>query len=142
MADHDYYIKAAAEALEAADIAVVDWNADLNDPRDGWIELGRDVTAAQYGAGNEVSLLWTEERGWSIGWGREGTSRLDWIHHLGTGVLPTPDDMVGVAKAAIKECPGHLDNGSVYRSFEDQDDGFEERLAAYAPKDPTGGDHG
>ncbi|MGW9427490.1 DUF6292 family protein [Streptomyces decoyicus] len=130
---HAPYIKAVADALDAASLTVADWNADDNDPRDAYIEFERSVTAAAYDADTEVNLLWTEEKGWMVGWGEaDSHTGLDWVIDLFPGVLPTPEDMVTEARAVVAKIPAPQSGPSGrYRDSGDDDD-FETQLAHYA----------
>ncbi|MFF4949759.1 DUF6292 family protein [Streptomyces chattanoogensis] len=135
---HAPYINAVADALDAAGLTVADWNADDNDPRDAYIEFDRAITAPAYGAETEVSLLWTEEKGWMVGWGDEDSvpqNGLDWVIDLFTGVLPTPDEMVAEAREVVTKIP--RPQGGPYGRYRDSgdDDDFEPQLAQYSGKD-------
>ncbi|MFE6686577.1 DUF6292 family protein [Streptomyces sp. NPDC057743] len=132
---HEPYIKAIADALNAAGLTVADWGGDDNDPRDAYIEFDRTVTAPVYGEETEVNLLWNEERGWMAGWGDADSvpqNGLDWVVDLFVGVLPTPDEMVAEARTVITRIPSP--QGGPYGRYRDSstdDDDFETQLAQY-----------
>jgi hypothetical protein len=127
---HRPYIEAVANALQAADIATTDHSAEPDDPRNGFIELDRSATAAVYGE-QYARLIWDEESGWLLGWGGED-GRSDSIAPLLADVLPTPPDVVAAVQAALAVKPETVHGRpGQYREFEDEHDGFEERLAVY-----------
>ncbi|KIZ13706.1 DUF6292 family protein [Streptomyces natalensis] len=135
---HEPYIQAVADALDAAGLTVADWGGSDDDPRDAYIEFDRAITAPAYGIETEVSLLWTEERGWMVGWGDKDSvpqNGLDWVIDLSTGVLPTPDEMAAEARTVVAKIPGP--QGGPYGRYRDScdDDNFESQLAQYAGKD-------
>jgi hypothetical protein len=126
---HEPYIKAVVIALDAAGLTVGDWFADANDPRDGCItlaELDED--------GDERCIAWHEEKGWFYGISPEGEhGEIQSIWWICDDVLPDPADVV----TAVQRCvagdysKASLDHG-YYRDFEDEDDGFEDRLLTYS----------
>jgi hypothetical protein len=136
---HEPYMGAVVDALEAAGLEVKDWFADANDPRDGCIALAEgDEDGAEY------CIAWDEEKGWFYGTSPEGGhGEIQGIWWICDDVLPDPSDVV----AAVRKCmagdysEATLDHG-YYRDFEDEDDGFEERLRAYAEDTPEVPDAG
>ncbi|WP_329370192.1 DUF6292 family protein [Streptomyces sp. NBC_00669] len=133
---HRPYIAAVVNALTTAGIGVSDWFADPNDPRDACITLTTDATEPHY-PGQTIVLTWNEEAGWLIG-GGEPDELLNWVGELDTrDVLPTPQQVVAAARTAFTTTPPTLYGlAPVYREFEDDNDGFEARLAAYdTPED-------
>ncbi|WP_113699696.1 DUF6292 family protein [Nonomuraea lactucae] len=124
---HEPCIKAVAIALDAAGIGVGSWFADANDPRDGCIVLSEHDEDD-----DELCAAWDEEKGWFYGIGPE-SGEIQIIWWICDDVLPEPADVV----ADIQRCvagdysQATLDHG-YYRDFEDEDDGFEELLRAYA----------
>lgn len=127
---HEPYMRAVVIALDAAGLTVGDWFADANDPRDGCITLAeRDED------GDERSVCWHEEKGWFYGFGAEN-SQIDVIWWICDDVLPDPAEVVEAVRLCVAGdySKASLDHG-YYRDFEDEDDGFEELLAAYAGGD-------
>ncbi|MET9339250.1 DUF6292 family protein [Nonomuraea sp. NPDC003804] len=129
---HEPYLKAVVIALDAAGLTVGDWFADANDPRDGCITLAEPDED-----GDERNVAWDEEKGWFYGTSPEdGHGEIHGIWWICDDVLPEPSDVV----TAIQQCvagdhsQATLDHG-YYRDFEDDEDGFEERLRAYAGGD-------
>jgi hypothetical protein len=124
---HEPYMGAVVDALEAAGLDVKEWFADANDPRDGCITLlQRDED------GDERNVAWHEEKGWFYGISDE-RGEINTIWWICDDVLPDPSDVV----SAVQRCvAGDYSQASIdhgyYRDFEDEDDGFEERLRAYA----------
>ncbi|MEU4578978.1 DUF6292 family protein [Nonomuraea sp. NPDC023979] len=132
---HEPYMEAVADAFDAAGLAVEDWHADANDPRDGCISLAeRDAD------GDQRHVAWHEEQGWFYGTSAEdGHGEIRNIWWICDDVLPEPADVVAAARRCIA---GDHSQATIfhgyYRHFDDEsDDGFEERLLAYA-----GGDDG
>jgi hypothetical protein len=127
---HEPYFKAVVIALDGAGLTVADWFADANDPRDGCITLAeRDKD------GDERCISWDEEKGWFYGTSPEGgRGEIQGIWWICDDVLPDPADVV----EAVRQCvagdysKASLDHG-YYRDIDDEDDdGFEEQLLAYA----------
>lgn len=132
---HEPYMGAVVDALEAAGLEVKECFADANDPRDGCITLvGADED------GHERHVAWDEEKGWFYGISDErGEIRTIWW--ICDDVLPDPDEVV----SAVQRCAaGDYSQASLYhgyyRDFEDENDGFEERLRAYAEDAPEATD--
>ncbi|WP_335981337.1 DUF6292 family protein [Streptomyces sp. CA2R106] len=128
---HRPYIGAVVNALTTAGIGVDDWFADPDDPRDACIFLATAATETHY-PGEAIVLSWNEEDGWLIG-GGQPNEPLNWVADIYTrDVLPTPQQVVTAARAALIAAPSTLYGlAPLFREFEDDTDGFEERLAAY-----------
>jgi hypothetical protein len=102
---HEPYMRAVAEALEAAGVKVLDWYADPNDPRDGAIQVASD-------AADEVWLGWQEERGWTLlcideRSGGQQPTRL--VRDLGAGTVYSPESVVrayGQEMGVVVDPPG------------------------------------
>ncbi|MFB4294822.1 DUF6292 family protein [Nonomuraea sp. ATR24] len=125
---HEPYLKAVADAFNAAGLTVGDWFADANDPRDGCITL-----AEREADGDQRHVAWHEEQGWFYGTSAEddggGIRSIWWICD---DLLPSPAEVVAAVQLCIAgdHSQATLNHG-YYRDAED-DDGFEERLLAYA----------
>ncbi|WP_037612334.1 DUF6292 family protein [Streptomyces albus] len=127
---HEPYIQAVTKALDAAGLTVADWGGEDDETRTAWITLDPAVTSQHY-PGYDITLTWTEERGWSFGWGEPASDRIDWIGDLHTGVLPTPTTVVSVVRVALEhQRPSVTGPWSRYRYCGDEDD-FEQQLMAY-----------
>lgn len=67
---HAPYIRAVAEALEAAGIPVADWRADDRVPRDGWIPLDLVRQVRLHGRPvwdhDQAGVGWDEDHGWYL----------------------------------------------------------------------------
>ncbi len=126
---HAPYMEAVVEALEAAGVGVEDWFADANDPRDGCITL-----AERAEDGDARYVAWDEEKGWLYGLGPEG-GPINLIWWICVDILPTPSEVVEAVGACVAKdySKASIRHGN-YRWFEDDEDGFEERLAGYHPK--------
>lgn len=124
---HRPYMEAVARAMDAAGIQTGNVEAEPNDPRNGWIELSSETAQGAFGA-ETAAVFWTEEQGWGIGWGDADHALLDYHSALPVGLLATPAEVVKVTRAALATVPGP-DRGGYFRSFMDEDDGFEARLA-------------
>ncbi len=134
---HEPYMGAVADALEAAGLEVKEWFADANDPRDGCITLAEGDED-----GDERNVAWHEEKGWFYGISDE-RGEINTMRWICDDVLPDPADVV----SAVRRCvAGDYSQASIehgyYRDFEDEDDGFEERLRAYAEDTPEVPDAG
>lgn len=134
--DAEPYIAAVAEACAAAGLIVADYWSDDIDPRDGAIHLVTDADAdAEEDWEKSRTLGWDEERGWMLGEPKNHHGELTNLLWLGTGALPAPAD---VAEQARKVINGELTREE-YRALidwtrwrdQEDDDGFEEELAAY-----------
>jgi hypothetical protein len=142
---HGPYIDAVLDALEKAGLRAVDSFADRNDPRDGNIGIAPDCCGQEFSGYGEVWLGWTEESGWAVVPYTDAGSAA-FVEYAWIGVLPEPGEVAGWARQVLlggsDESPGELERQSRRpspprptpwdRSFEDEGDGFEERLAAYA----------
>lgn len=142
--DAEPYIKAVADGCHAAGLFVVDWWSDDIDPRDGGIDLVVVPDADPEDLGKSRTLGWNEEDGWLIGQPKGPHGDLTGILYLCDGPLPVPAD---VAEAARRVMAGDVGSDERYammrrpgwRSREDEDDGFEERLDVYRDA-ATGGE--
>ncbi len=144
MNDADPYIKAVAGACTAAGLHVVDWWSDDIDPRDGGIDLVIVPDADPEDYGKSRFLGWDEEHGWLIGWPKDPHGELAGILYFGGGPLPAPAE---VAEGVRRIMAGEISADERYammrrpgwRSQDDEDDGFEEQLAAYRPPSAPSG---
>ncbi|WP_203826716.1 DUF6292 family protein [Actinoplanes palleronii] len=66
VAGHWGYLRAVAEALEAAGLPVADWRADPGVPRDGWIPFDRGRPSVVTWEHDQAGLSWSEVDGWSL----------------------------------------------------------------------------
>ncbi|MDA8369713.1 MAG: DUF6292 family protein [Nocardiopsaceae bacterium] len=128
------YVHAVARRLASRGMDVADYWNDPMDPRDVTVIVRRHD-------GDRLRFVWDEESGWRYGpMDPEGWVPLDRIRYLPGGLLPPPGqvaDMVGRVLAG--SLTGAADR-PVYRSFRDYGDGFDARLAAYAPVGTDSGD--
>jgi Family of unknown function (DUF6292) len=131
------YIAAVADACAAAGLHVVDYQSDDIDPRDGVIELTLDPDADLDGDdwAKGRTLSWDEERGWLIGRPKDPHGELTGICYFGGEALPDP---LEVAELARKLITGKLSRDErreiadpVRHRSRDDDDGFDDQLAAY-----------
>lgn len=132
---HEPYMKAVVTALDAAGLKVADWFADANDPRDGCITL-----AEHDDDGDERCVAWHEEKGWFYGTSPEdGHGEIKNIWWICDDVLPDPTEVVEAVRLCIAGDHSKATmNHAYYRDFEDgDDDGFEERILAYAAAGAT-----
>ncbi len=136
--DADAYIEAVADACTAAGLHVTEWWSDDIDPRDGAVKINTDPDQAADAADaweTEYLLGWDEEKGWMAGEPKDHGGELTNILWLGLGAIPDPAD---VADEAKRVAAGELTSPEIfqmidrtwYRDQED-DDGFEDRLAVY-----------
>jgi hypothetical protein len=135
--DAEPYIAAVAEACTRAGLTVADYWSDDIDPRDGAIHLVTDADAdAEEDWEKSRTLGWDEERGWMYGEPKNHHGELHNLLWLGSGALPDPADIAEEARRVIRgelsreECRRLID-WTRWRDQEDED-GFEEKLAAYA----------
>ncbi|WP_436530436.1 DUF6292 family protein [Actinoplanes sp. HUAS TT8] len=63
MTTHGSYLRAVAEALEAAGVAVADWRAD---PGEGWIPFDRARPSVLTWDYDQAGLGWSETGGWYL----------------------------------------------------------------------------
>jgi hypothetical protein len=145
--DADPYIKAVAGACTAAGLHVVEWWTDDIDPRDGGIDLVLVPGASpEEDWGRSRTLGWNEERGWLIGRPKDPHGELTGILYLCANPLPGPADL---AEQARRVLAGETSTDERYAMMrqphwrdQDDDDGFEEELAAYrqVAASPAAGD--
>lgn len=125
------YAGLVADALDEAGIAVVAWWNDPADPRDATIRV-----ACGPAPEDPLALVWDEETGWRYGpyvAGAQGVrTQLAWAVYLGGEVLPEPAAVVTALRDALDDVAPARTTPTVYRSYRDLDDGFDNRLAAYA----------
>lgn len=121
---HEPYIRACVEAIEATGVPVSDWCANADDNRNAGIDLNDGA----------IQLAWEEQFGWLWGRATPGEAMLRAPSYLGTDILPEPADVARWAQSIVRgKLPGKSQPRSRYRNWEDFDDGFEARLAAYHP---------
>ncbi|TWG12139.1 DUF6292 family protein [Actinoplanes teichomyceticus] len=65
-AAHWCYLRAVAEAFEAAGMPVADWRADPGPPRDGWIPFDRSRASIVVWDHDQAGLGWSEIAGWYL----------------------------------------------------------------------------
>lgn len=139
--DAEAYIAAVAEACTDAGLIVADYWTDDIDPRDGGITL---VTKPEADAEEDWELSrtlgWDEERGWMYGEPKDHHGELHNLLWLGDGPLAEPAQIAEQAKSIITGTLSREDKGLMmehvrWRDQED-DDGFDERLAAYRQATP------
>lgn len=137
MNDAEPYIAAVAAACRAAGLIVADYGSDDIDPRDGVVDIVLRPGADPDEDYRYIRTLgWDEQRGWLIGRPRDPHGELTGILYICSGALPDPAD---VAEQARRVIAGELSADEKYRmmrpsgwrSQDDEDDGFEEQLAAY-----------
>lgn len=67
---HAGYVRAVAEALEAAGVPVADWRADPGTPRVGWIPFDLARQTRIHGRvvwdHDAAGISWSEDHGWSM----------------------------------------------------------------------------
>jgi Family of unknown function (DUF6292) len=149
---HGPYIDAVLNELEKAGLRSVDSFADWNDPRGGSIGIAPDCCGQEFSRYAEVWLGWTEETGWAVVPHTDEASAAC-VEYAWIGVLPEPGEVAGWARQVLlggsDESPGELKRQPsprwltprYYRYYDEDDgDGFEEQLAAYAthPRTPRG----
>lgn len=130
---HKPYLGAVAEALSRDGLAVVEYDAAPDDPRHGWVVIGRESSSRRFGQ-HLLVLRWHEETGWARGTeDPDGHGELCNIYGTQLGLLPPPADVVTWVRAVLNG----TDNDDVlrvrYRDFEDQGDRFEDALRDYWP---------
>jgi hypothetical protein len=132
--DAEDYIAAVADACNAAGLNVTDWGTDDIDPRDGSIDLTLNPDQDP-GADPDDDLGWDEEKGWFYGEPKDHHGELHNLLFFGGGALPEPSE---VAETARRIVAGEVGRDERYRMMDhtrwrdqEDDDGFEEQLAAY-----------
>ena len=118
---HEHYIKAVADAIEAAGLTITDWQGSDNGERlEAWIELSPNTD------GDALTLAWCSENGWEYGW-TDTSDRHQGIQELGTlcGVAEPPAVVVATLLHEVVELRILL--------REEVPDDLESALAAYAP---------
>jgi hypothetical protein len=119
---HEPYIRACVEAIEVKGVPVSGWCANADDNRNAGIDLGDGA----------IQLAWEEQFGWLWGEAVPGEVMLRAPSYLGTDILPEPADVARWAQSIVRgKRPGKSQPQLRYRNWEDCDDGFEARLAAY-----------
>lgn len=153
---HEPYLRAVADALDAADIPTAGWFAEPNDPRDGFIDLDLDRQPSIDGRPawphDEVAVCWQEERGWWI----LAVDKLDpphqnkgnWqtdqrnVYDLGVATVASPATVAAaVAEHAglTVEIPddGHPDLDFPDHQFDDDNPALELALRHYRTEAPA-----
>jgi hypothetical protein len=144
--DAEDYIAAVADACAAAGLTVTDYWSDDIDPRDGAITLSKDPAAppVEDWPGEDwrdsYTLGWDEEKGWFYGEPKDNHGELHNLLFFGDGALPRPSE---VAETARRIITGETGRDERYRMMQhtrwrdqEDDDGFEEQLAAYRAAKP------
>jgi hypothetical protein len=89
----------------------------------------------------EVSLLWNDETGWSVGWGPAG-GECGASYIVCRSLVPEPGEVVDAARAALTAPPAE-DVPCPFRSSQEHDEELETLLDTYTrremtnPKEPT-----
>lgn len=139
---HGPYIQAVAQALDDAGLAVADWHADPNDPRDGAIQLDMNKQGTIDGHPlwpyDEVWVGWQEERGWHLLAinHKDGAEDSRYAHNLHLGLVPNPASVVNVVGDKAGLALRIPDDGYPYgdfpgHTFEDDNPEFEMALRVY-----------
>src|SRR5205807_8795714 len=116
---HESYIGAVVDALRAAGIAVADWLADPNDPRDGAIQLGEPGDDDDFA--EEKWIGWDEQSGWMYGVDKDGRSGLSGIRWAQLDVLPEPEAVVAWVREVLpRQMQWSEMDRPQYRGFEDE----------------------
>jgi hypothetical protein len=140
MNDADPYIKAVADACTAAGLHVAEWWTDDIDPRDGGIDLVLVPGASpEEDWGKSRTLGWNEERGWFIGRLKDPYGELvGGILYIGEAAS-APADVAEAARRVIAVETSRDERYAMMRPThwrdQDDEDGFEEKLAAYRTPD-------
>jgi hypothetical protein len=141
---HRAYARTVAHALAAAGIPVSrlsfphdDEDADLVLMRRAVLDLDMRATHHVYGD-QEVSLLWSDEAGWSLGWGPAGDV-CGAVFTVCRSLVPEPADVVAAARAALT-VPPVQDVPCPFRSCQDYDEELENVLDAYTVREDIGMD--
>lgn len=127
---HEPYLTAVADALRNAGHIVIDVEAHPDALRAGAIEL---AVGHQPGLTSTTALVWHEEEGWALAAaGDDGLIR--WAWPLGCDVLAEPAAVAAGLRALLAGdlTRGRLRTLPTLRDAAADDDGFEERLAAFA----------
>jgi hypothetical protein len=134
---HEPYIDAVAAAVQAAGVELADWGAEANDPRDGYLEPAPPIGPGPEDEPGGLWIAWNEERGWFYGETKGDGGEFAYVSYFGGAVLPDPETVAGLV--ALLVTGDGLPNQAPaigrwqYRSFDDEDDGFEADLASYHP---------
>lgn len=139
---HEAYIAAVACACDTAGVAVTSYCADVNDPLDGFIEFAPTRALGCFAGYDEVSLCWSEDKGWWIltvddPHGRDSRN----VYDLHAGILPSPETVVH--EFADRACltldiPGDTYPDLTFEDYTVEDDApeFDAALAAYGREEP------
>jgi Family of unknown function (DUF6292) len=134
---HEPYIDAVAGAVQAAGVELADWGAEANDPRDGYLEPAPPVGPGPEDEPGGLWIAWNEERGWFYGETKGDGGELAYVSYFGGSVLPAPETVAGLVALLVTGDGLPNEAPSIgrwqYRSFDDEDDGFETDLASYHP---------
>ncbi len=140
---HGPYISAVADALKAEGFHIDEWNADANDPRDGFIGIDTARMRETHPdnplwANEEVFAAWTEDRGWALVTVKDTSSSDNrYVFDLLVGKVASPANVASeVAEKVGDGVSGigddHPDLDFPGHSFEDDDVPFELALRHYA----------
>ena len=140
---HVRYIRAVAEALEAAGVPVADHRADAGVAREGWIPFDLALQVRLHGRPvwdhDEAGVAWHEETGWRLHCvddpgGRDART----VTKLDVPTLAAPQSVAGavVRLAALPAAPRGADPRFPDRDFPDHragvtDPAFEKALQRY-----------
>jgi hypothetical protein len=131
---HRAYVRAVTAALTAAGVPVSavsfphDPDADLVLARRAVLDLDMRATWPVYGD-QEVSLIWTDETGWSVGWGPAGDV-CGASFTVCRSLVPEPAEVVAAALAAVT-APPTRSVPCPFRACEIHDEELETTLDAY-----------
>ncbi|MFF5668814.1 DUF6292 family protein [Streptomyces hygroscopicus] len=138
---HRAYIHTVAHALNAAGIRVCsvsfphDDDPDLILWRRAVLDIDMRVTHHAYGD-QEVSLLWSDETGWSIGWGLAGRV-CGACFTVCRSLVPAPREVVDATRTVLSAPPAR-DVPCPSRSCDDYDEELETVLDTYTVREDNG----
>lgn len=120
---HEPYMRAVADALNAAGFPVERWDADPNQPRDGNIALDLDRQGTIDGhpiwSHDEVNVGWNEDRGWFLNTVDDPHGRdFRYVYDLGVERVAAP---LSVALAVAEKAGLTVDLPAVGGGFPDVD---------------------
>lgn len=93
---HKPYIAAVAHELERAGVAVEDWWADPDEPRDGAIELAVPMPGYE-----QTHVAWREDQGWYYMPGSDAQALADYTVELEVGHLAGPFEVAAAVCKAL-----------------------------------------
>ncbi|MDN3056859.1 DUF6292 family protein [Streptomyces sp. SRF1] len=138
---HRAYIRTVAHTLTAAGIRVCSVSFPHNDDPDlilwrrAVLDLDMRVTHHAYGD-QRVSLLWSDETGWSIAWGPAG-GVCGACFTVCRFLVPEPGEVVAAAHTVLSDPPTE-DVPCPFRSCDDYDEELETVLDTYTVREDSG----